>query len=98
MTKNEFIQAGTHLQNFPPEQLDEIINWSEVYDLPNDEFNQKRVLLLSQYMVGNISGTFEEIAELGLSEKRWTFQTWIEVLAESQHKQLCHDLVQNLLR
>lgn len=98
MNKAEFLQAGTHFVNFPAEQLDDVINWSEVYELPNDEHNQRRILLLSQYMVGNVSGTFEEIAELGLSEKRWTFQTWIEILAENQHKQLCHDLVQNLLR
>lgn len=98
MNKAEFLQAGTHFVNFPTEQLDEVINWSAVYELPNDESNQERLRLLSQYMVGNISGTFEEIEGLELGERRRTLQTWIEVLAEIQHKQLCHDLVQNLLR
>lgn len=98
MTKTEFLTAGTHFQNFTSEQLEEIFNWEEVDEIPNDEFNQNRLLLLSQYMVGNVSGTFDQILELEQSERRWTLQTWIEVLAESQHKQLCHDLVQNLLK
>lgn len=83
MTKDEFLECGYHLDNFQPDQLDEIFDWEEVEKLDNNIFTQQRVFLLSQYLIGNVSEPFEEIAQMDNAGKWRVFDTWFDLVKDS---------------
>jgi hypothetical protein len=73
--------TDNHLCNFSEEQLYELFDW-EAADLHDNPVERQRILWLSQFLVGNISETLEEIKELD-SKVQWaTFDTWISVIKD----------------
>lgn len=74
--------TDNHLCNFSEEQLYELFDWEAVADLHDNPVERQRILWLSQFLVGNISETLEEIKELD-SKVQWaTFDTWISVIKD----------------
>lgn len=74
--------TDNHLCNFYSHQLDEMFDWDAVADLPDNRISRKQILLLSQFLVGNIQGTLEQIKKQRRRERFATFDTWISVIRD----------------
>lgn len=74
--------TDNHLCNFSEEQLYELFDWDAVASLNDNQVERQRILWLSQFLVGNIHETLEEIKELD-SRLQWAaFDTWISVIKD----------------
>lgn len=83
MTKDEFFDCGYHLENFNPKQLDELFDWTEVAKLDNNKFEQERVFMLSQYLIGNVSEPYEDISKMDKADQWRVFDTWFDLVKDS---------------
>lgn len=72
--------TDNHLINFTEDQIKKIFDLEAIEKLPNTDIEKNRIRLLSQYMVGNVSETFEEIKAEDKAEQRRIFMTWFEVI------------------
>ncbi|TDK67470.1 hypothetical protein [Sapientia aquatica] len=76
------MKHGVHLINFNPEQLQELIDEEKLAELPKIEFNEEVVRMLSQYLVGNTSGTAEELMAMDASDRRRALWTWVDLIKD----------------
>ena len=79
---------GVHLCNFNYDQLEELIDWDALLELPKTKRSEKAVRLLSQYLVGNCSGTAEELMAMDAHDRSEVLWTWVELVKdpdESRH-------------
>lgn len=74
--------TDNNLCNFYSYQLDEMFDWDAVSDLPDNKASRKQILLLSQFLVGNIQGTLEQIKKQRRRERLATLETWISVISD----------------
>lgn len=90
--------TDNHLCNFTSEQLYELFDWDAVAGLHDDEISRQRILWLSQFLVGNIRGTLDEIKQLGGRQQFATFDTWISVIRDIDTlKSMATRILYNLL-
>lgn len=98
MNLKQFYTCGTHLDNLADDQFKELFDLEAIAELPNTEFEQNRVRLLSQYLTGNVSETFEEISEMDKAEQCRTLDTWLTLVKDPQElreigKTICQQLI-----
>lgn len=82
MNINDFHKYGHHFCNLDEEQLTSKFNFDEVAELENNKTNQRALLLLSQYLVGNVSGTFDEIKKARIQTRKDIFEVWFNILQD----------------
>jgi hypothetical protein len=80
MNRDEF--TANHLSNFNPEQLEMMFDWDAVQELPNGAAERQSVLWLSQFLVGNVSEPFNDIAKLDTTERRKVFLSWMGLVQD----------------
>lgn len=71
-----FMNERNHMCNLSKESFLDLFNMDSIYDLPENEFTEKIVFLLSQYLVGNVQEPFREIDKLGVYEQLTIYKTW----------------------
>jgi len=76
------MKHGVHLGNFNPEQLQALIDEEKLAELQKTKFYEEVVRMLSQYLVGNTSGTAEELMALDASDRKRALWTWIDLIKD----------------
>jgi hypothetical protein len=79
MNLEEFHKYGVHFCNLS----ENIFNEDEIYALENTPINQKALRILSQYLVGNITLSLEEIHKMQKQNRRNIFQVWLDIVDDS---------------
>ena len=99
MKFKEFLNEENHLCNLSEDQIKEIFDLEEVKALDNNEFERQRVFWLSQYMVGNVSGPFEDIKKLEPAVQYRVFETWIDLIKDVDTlKPLMKSILQDFIK
>lgn len=79
MTNEEFMSFAIHAVNLDDEAL-EALNWKEIQQLPAEaKIIQEALLLWSQFIVGNVSETAQEIKAMDAEDRRRVLRTWIDI-------------------
>lgn len=74
--------TDNHLCNFSEERLNELFDWRAVACVRDNPVERQHILWLSQFLVGHINKTLEEIKELDRKQQWATFDTWITVIKD----------------
>lgn len=82
MNKDEFFQYAIHADNLDQDALDNL-NWEEIEKLSADTpIIQQALRMWSQFIVGNVSGTTEELMTLPLADRKRVLQIFLAVTGE----------------
>lgn len=82
MNLQDFHKYGTHFCNLDQEQIEEKFDFEKISELQNNKNTQRALLLLSQYIVGNVSETFKEIKSARIQTRKDIFEVWFEILKD----------------
>lgn len=98
MKISEFINDDNFLHNLDEDLFMETFDLEAIAKLPNTEFEKQRVRLLSQWLVGNVSETFAEIAKMDKAEQCRTLETWLDLVKDPTQlrligKSICWELI-----
>lgn len=86
MNLEKFFKAGVHFQNFSTEQLEKILDFEEILNLPEHQIIEKSSYLLSQLLVGNSADPLKEIQSLDGHDRKRIVQTWIEIVKDLENQ------------
>ncbi|MEI2683675.1 hypothetical protein [Erwinia aphidicola] len=79
MNIDVFISDKNHMANLG-EQLDYIFNYDQIEDLEDNKLNREKVLLLSQFLVGNAADPLSFIKGKNYNEQYEIFETWCSLI------------------
>jgi len=82
MNIQDFHKYGTHFCNLSQEQIEEKFDFVKISELQNNKNTQRALLLLSQYVVGNISETFNEIKSARIQTRKDILEVWFEIVKD----------------
>jgi hypothetical protein len=82
----KFFKSSVHFQNFSTEQLEQILDFEEIFKLADHSIFEKSAYLLSQLLIGNSADPLKEISNLDSSDRRKIVQTWIEIVKDLENQ------------
>jgi hypothetical protein len=82
MNFEEFNKYGSHFCNLNSEQYEELFVMEAISLLPNNKINQRALLILSQILVGNISGSMAEVKSMQKANREAVFTCWLDILKD----------------
>ncbi len=93
MNVNDFFEYAVHLENFLPEQLDELLDYEEIEALPDAPIRQVAVEALGQFLMGNRQDPTETFESLDELDRRLFLDTWFSVIQDSQNLKMMGQFV-----
>lgn len=72
--------SENHMCNLGERLFNEIFDLDAITNLVDDKFTREAVYILSQYLVGNTSGSFKAINSLADHEQIYVYEIWISLI------------------
>ena len=89
MNIENFMEYGIHFGNFSYEQLEEILDFDGIEELPDSPDRRLAVAALGQYLVGNLYDPAKTFSRLDSDLDRQHFvDTWFSVIKDPRTLQL----------
>ncbi|HHU0624356.1 TPA: hypothetical protein ACT91V_003271 [Enterobacter bugandensis] len=76
----ECFVSENHMCNLGERLFNEIFDLDAIAELVDDKFTRDAIYMLSQYLVGNTSGTFKAINKLEGYEQIHIYEIWISII------------------
>ena len=98
MNYEDFHKYGVHFCNLNEEQIAEKFDFDAVSELNDEPIIKKALLLLSQYLVGNITETLEEIHGMRIENRRKVFRCWIDIIKDADElRSICRSIIEDYI-
>lgn len=97
MNVENFFEYAVHLDNFLPEQLDELLDFDEIEELPDAPSRQVAVEALGQFLMGNRQDPTDTFKSLDELDRRLFLDTWFSVIKEPNQLKLIGQYVAHRL-
>ena len=98
MQIENFMEYGVHLCNFSEEQLEEILDFDGIQELPDSPDRRLAVEALGQYLVGNRYEPAKTFSRLeGELDRRHFVDTWFSAIKDARQLKLMGFYVANSL-
>lgn len=84
MNVEQFFECAVHLDNFLPEQLNELLDFNEIEDLPDASIRQIAVEALGSFLMGNRDYPKSLYKRFDDLDRRLFLDTWFSVVKEAE--------------